>query len=232
MKAQWMTGMAGLAVLVMSGTVAAQQTVFAHAEIGMTSLHENNTPVDESSDALVSSDVDEDVWYGRFAAQVPWHKGAAEFGWEAGAGLGWTSPDVAYAVRVDGGTTARIAVKSDLVILQTFMGLYGALNFGPHVRLSASAGPAFVYGSQSSDPVEETVMVGGQPVTVKVGGNDTDATVVGYAHANLHVEVSKGVWVGAGAGMMSGDLDFSNTIGEIPLDRAVFSLSFGAPMDI
>lgn len=218
-------------MLAMSGAVSGQ-TVFATGSVGMASLKEGGVPVDDGSGAAITGDFDDDILYGRFAAQSPWHKGVVEFGWEAGAALGWTSPDVAYAVRVDGGTTARVAVKTDLVIFQTAMGLYGAVNFGPRVRLSASAGPAFVYGSQSSDPVEETFTINGQPVTVQIGGKDTDATVMAYVHADLHVNVSEGVWVGASAGVMNGDLDFSQTIGEVPLNEVVFSLSFGAPMDI
>lgn len=229
MKARLMTGVAGagMALMLMSGAAAAQ-TVFGKGEIGFTSLHESNMPVDNDNGAEVSGDIDDELWYGRFSAQVPWHKGATEFGWEAGASLGWTSPDVAYAIRVNGGTTARVAVKTDLVIFQTAMGLYGALNMGPHMRLSVSGGPAFVYGSQSAD--KQVVMVNGAPVTV--GGKDTDTAVVGYAHADLLFSVTPGVWFGAGAGIMSGDLEFPQTIGSIPLDKAVFSLSFGAPLDI
>lgn len=233
MKSRLMTAplCAGLALALFSGSALAQ-TVFTRGTIGMSKISEQNVPVDDGSGAYVSSDVDEDLWFGSFAAQVPWHKGVLEFGYEAGAGLGWTSPDVAYVVQGDGGITARVAVKTDLLLLQTAMGLYGALNFGERVRLSVSAGPAFLFGSQSSTPTAQTIMVNGQPVTVTVGGKDKDATLSAYAHADVHVRVAKDVWIGVGASHTTGELDFSNTIGELPLDDTVFSLSFGAPMDI
>lgn len=232
MKSMHLPMAIGLGWLLLSGSALAEQSVFAFAEIGMSPLHESNMPVSDDSGADVSTDIDDDIWQGRIAVQKPWHKGVGELGWEGGAGLGWTSPDVAYLVRSNGGTTANVAIKTDLVIFQTFLGLYGGLNLGSRVRLSASAGPAFVFGSQASDPVEKTIIINGQPTTVEVGGKDTDATVVGYAHANLHIRASDDIWIGAGVGIMSGELDFTDTIGALPLNQAAYSLSISVPMDM
>lgn len=224
--------MLGLAC--MAGTAAAEDgnRVFGFGELGYADVKSSGISVQDDSGADISGSIDKTLWFGRFGAQKALHQGVFEAGWEAGAGLGWTSPDVDYLIRSDGGVTTRVSVQADLFILQTYGGLYAALNAGDRLRFSISGGPAFVFGSQESDPVTRQVTIGGNTVDVEVGGKDTDFKLAGYLHAALHLRVAKDVWVGAGVGRMTGELNFSDTIGKIPLDDVIYSLSLAAPVDL
>lgn len=227
MKGLWL-----LALLPAMSWAEKSDFVFMYGDIGYGNIQSSGVNVTDDSGADISGAIDETLWGARFGGQQALRQGVLELGWEGGADIGWTAPDVNYLIRSNGGTVAAVSVKTDLLIFQTSLGLYGALNLGPRVRLNVSGGPAFVYGSQASDPVTQTVIINGNPVDVQVGGKDTDFRVVGYMHAGLHFKLAEDLWLGAGVGRMSGHLNFSDTIGQIPLDEWRYGISFAAPVGL
>jgi hypothetical protein len=168
--------------------------------------------------------------YGGGFVQFPLNRasqdGPGQWGYEAGGYVSWKNHTSSFEAKDN---TARIRIENEFLMVETFLGLFTALQLGDRVRLSASVGPTFVYGrvSLDDDTPEIEPYGGGSNIVINRDSSDSDVTLAAYARAGIDIRISERSYIGLSVKTIKGELEFDDSIGEVDLEGPYVMVTFG-----
>ncbi len=149
------------------------------------------------------------------------------WGYETGGYISWKNHTSHF--RTQEGST-QIYIENEFFMLETFLGLFGAVQLGDRLRLSVSAGPTFVYGRVSFDEGEDEAEIdphdGDGSLVVDSGSSDSDITLAGYIRIGVDLRITEDSYVGLSAKTIDGDLELDDTLGTVDLEGPYVMLTF------
>lgn len=190
---------------------------------GITHLDEEDQDIVKTStfDATVStrSDFSAMPLLG-MAIHTPMQGDVFSAGAEGGLALDWWY-DTETAR--NGAGVKILETRTELGIIEFFVGGYMSADLGDAARIYAGAGPMVMLGILDSD-IEET----NPALPVRYEDDESDAAIGAglYARAGLELFVSESCLVGLGVRKIEADLDFGRSTGKIDYDGVQFLLTW------
>ena len=156
-----------------------------------------------------------------------------QYGFEGGGLVSWRSSDVAFSGADPG---LRVAIDTELILVEVFMGGVIAVQPTSWLRLFASAGPSIAYGRVTGDDDDEDddddsgtrIIIVGPNSFVAIDGDETstDFSFSAYARAGLEFVFRNGVTLGASVRYTEHEFDFGSR-GDMQLDEVQWFLTVG-----
>jgi hypothetical protein len=157
----------------------------------------------------------------------------AQYGFEGGGLVSWQNDDIDFA---GGDPGLVVAVETDLIMVELFMGGVVAVRPTRWLRLYAAGGPSIAWGHLSGNddddedvgPDDTTIIVTGPGTFIVIDRdeNSSDISLSGYARAGLEIEVGSGFTFGASVRYAEHEFDFDSR-GELKLDDVQWFLTLG-----
>jgi len=193
--------------------------------VGQLKLSDNNVTM--TRDGFDFEGSLDDIPYVGGAVQIPFNTGTYTYGWESGVFASWHNDNVNYfASSGPSGGIIGISVDNAYWSLETFLGLYGAVNAKDKVRLYVGAGPLFLFASAESDDSDHVVaLVSSSIIIANVGSRDCDLSLGWSGRIGMAVRISEKSWIGFSARHMDTDVDLSSSLGHFDISGNVFLLS-------
>ena len=186
---------------------------------------EGNELVGDYDDLLLGGGVGQRLWGSARGVQ---------YGYEGGGLVSWKNDDVEFAGTSPG---LVVAVETELVYLEVFMGGVVALQPTRWLRLFASAGPSIAWGHVSGDDADDedgdngsdgtTIIITGPNGFVVIDGDDeNDVSFALYGRAGLEFQFANGMTLGASVRYARHEFDFGSR-GELEFDEVQWFLTLG-----
>jgi len=154
-----------------------------------------------------------------------------EWGVNAGGGFSWRGDDTEFAGKVDeDGGTVFFKIDNEMWILEGHIGGYFRAHLGKNADFYMGAGPAIIFAQHDvdDDDMEEEVATPNN-ATIILGDDSSSDIILGYyARAGVEFDMGAGRQWGFGIRYLGGELDFSDTVGEIDLNGFQALITYSA----
>mgnify|MGYP001814055655 CR=1 FL=1 len=185
--------------------------------------------LEDSNGAAVKGDFSELPLGGGVAQRLRGQR--TQYGYEGGGLISWKSDNVYFAGNSNG---LRVAVDTELFMMEMFMGGVIAVRPAQWIRLYAAAGPSIAWGyldgdgSDDDDTDETSLIVNAPNGFIVIDGNDSanDFSFSLYGRIGLEFEFNNGFLLGVSARYAEHEFDFDER-GELNLDEVQWFLTLG-----
>lgn len=209
---------------------AERQGEFAHVMLGQLDSDDAWTIVDDSSGEALSDGFG-DLIYGGGSVQVNYNPNADsvwEYGFEGGGLISYKNSTTFFSASGGGdGFEGTIAVDNEFLVVDLTLGGYVAARPANWLRIYASGGPSFAWGSLSVADDELVVTPESGDFDYRPGSRKRDTSTGLYGRLGFDILFNNGFALGLSARWQQLELDFGSA-GEFDIDEPQVFLTFGA----